>query len=196
MKLLTLDQVMRMLDRPDISTLLGQRDKALLEIMYASAIRLSEVHSLTTDLNPWLRQHRITGKGGKERIIFWGRPAAIALVAWLTNRPRLFPEPGEPALWLNAQGGPLSKRSIHTIVARYSLGWASPHSLRHACATHLYHRGADLRTVQMILGHSSPTTTEIYLHNDLDQLQRAYLRAHPLCQPQWSQQRLQLEVSR
>ena len=179
-------QVERFLACPDASTSLGRRDKAILELIYGTGLRVGELVSLdrsTTDLEDMLV--RVVGKGGKERIVPFGEPAAEALERYLRDRGEWARKgPGTDALFLNRRGARLTERSVHRMVRKYLNQAAlhaglSPHSLRHAFATHLLERGADLRSIQELLGHSSLSTTQKYTHLSTTQLLRVYEKSHP-----------------
>jgi integrase/recombinase XerC len=179
-------QVERFLDCPDQSTPLGRRDKAILELIYGTGLRIGELAGLdrsTTDLEEMLV--RVLGKGGKERIVPFGEPAAEALELYLSDRALWVRKgPGTDALFLNARGTRLTSRSIRRMVRKYLNQAAlhaglSPHSLRHAFATHLLERGADLRSIQELLGHASLSTTQKYTHLSTAQLLRVYEKSHP-----------------
>jgi integrase/recombinase XerC len=156
------------------------RDRAILELLYACGLRVSELSGLDVDaLDRAERTVRVTGKGRKERIVPFGAPAARALERWLSAR-------GEASgpLFTSARGGRLGPRSIHTIVRRTARATGitrrvSPHTLRHSFATHLLDRGADLRMIQELLGHSRLSTTQRYTHVAAEQLMKVYDRAHP-----------------
>jgi integrase/recombinase XerC len=156
------------------------RDVAILELLYASGLRVSELTGLAVgDVDADAMTVRVLGKGGKERVVPFGRAAARALEAYLGSRP----DQGGP-LFANAKGGRLSARSVRALVKRAAraAGVArrvSPHTLRHTFATHLLDGGADLRVVQELLGHSRLTTTQRYTHVSAAQLVRAYDAAHP-----------------
>jgi len=162
------------------------RDRAVLEVLYSAGLRVAELCALRlTDLRDdgTLLVH---GKRRKQRLAVLGRPAERALTAWLPQRARLakLSAPASDAVFLNPGGRPLSTRAIHRIVARglRRSGVAapgSPHTLRHSFATHLLERGADLRTVQELLGHEQVTTTQIYTHLSGRRLREVYDRAHP-----------------
>jgi site-specific recombinase XerD len=164
----------------------GLRDRALLELLYGTGVRVSEASAL--DLNDldlsegWIR---IEGKGGKERLVCFGEPCRRAIREYLRHPARARRvDPGVSALFLNPRGGRLSVRSVQRIVARYLAPYAlearpSPHTLRHSYATHLLEGGADLRVIQDLLGHSSPATTQVYTHVTPSSLREAYQRAHP-----------------
>jgi tyrosine recombinase XerC len=174
---------------PDRSEPRGLRDAAILECLYSSGMRVSEVVSLNRDDLPDSGDSlRVVGKGRKERMVFLGRAAREALAEYLAlGRPRLFaagraPDPN--ALFLNKNGTRLTDRSVRTIVHRYIeeaalKTHATPHTLRHSFATHMLENGADLRTVQELLGHASLATTQIYTHLSGEQLRKVYDSAHP-----------------
>lgn len=169
---------------PDASTPHGLRDQAILELLYGAGLRVSECCGLDladVDFDARGGTVRVLGKGGKERVVPFGTHAAEALRRYLKlGRPRLAAgvTQGFP-LWLNRDGGRLSVRSVHAMVTRSSGGAAAPHTLRHAYATHLLDRGADLRAVQELLGHASLSTTQIYTHVTRERLKQVYLQAHP-----------------
>ncbi len=180
------NEVTRFLDGPDLSTPLGRRDRAILELIYATGLRVGELVGLdrsVTDRDEMLL--RVLGKGGKERIVPFGEPAAEALDRYLKDRAVLVRRgQGTDALFLNARGGRLTARSVHRLVRKYLSQAAlhsglSPHSLRHAFATHLLERGADLRSIQELLGHSSLSTTQKYTHLSKEQLVKVYEKTHP-----------------
>lgn len=184
-----MDEVEALLHAPDPATPLGQRDLAILELLYGTGVRVSELVGLDLmDLNPKQRILRVLGKGRKERILPFGEMAADALLPYLRVRPRLLAGGGAlEALFLNARGGRLTDRSVRTVVRRYLgeaglvrlAGAVTPHTLRHAFATHLLDRGADLRTIQELLGHSSLATTQKYTHISTARLFEVYSRSHP-----------------
>lgn len=164
----------------------GLRDVAVLELLYATGVRVGELCGLDRDdLDEGRRVVRVLGKGRKERTVPYGAPAATALSQWLADgRPRLAREGSGPALFLGARGGRVDQRTVRTMVHRRlaevpgapDLG---PHGLRHSAATHLLEGGADLRSVQELLGHASLATTQIYTHVTTDRLRSAYRQAHP-----------------
>jgi integrase/recombinase XerC len=162
------------------------RDAAILELLYATGIRVSELCGLTPDSFDHGRQTvRVVGKGDKERTVPVGQPALRAVTRWLTaGRPVLAGPGSGPALFLGVRGGRLDPRTARRIVhERLRDGGAArqtgPHGLRHSAATHLLEGGADLRSVQEILGHSSPATTQIYTHVSIERLKSSYRQAHP-----------------
>lgn len=198
---LAVDEIAKLLEMPDTSQPLGRRDKAILELFYASGLRLSELVGLDLeDVNLSGRVVRVLGKGRKERIVPFNRPTADALRAWLGDRDGLRAgsegkhrglrdgsgsrrRPREP-LFLNYQGGRLSTRSVDKLVRRYVAACStrygiSPHALRHSFATHLLEAGADLRAIQELLGHSQLSTTQRYTHVNAAQLIETYRKAHP-----------------
>ena len=167
---------------------LGRRDGALLELLYATGIRISEAASLTMgELDLGRRRMRVVGKGNKEREVLFGRHAAEALGGYLAEgRPVLAGSAGHPseALFLNASGRPLSARGARLAVDRWVEAahlprGTSPHTLRHSFATHLLEGGADLRSVQELLGHANLATTQVYTHLSDAALRSAYRAAHP-----------------
>ena len=182
---LSVTEVTALLDACTTATPLGLRDKALLETLYATGARVSEVLALTvddvTDHSGVLMVH---GKGNKQRLVPVGTHAVEALDAYLVRgRPALAAGTSN-ALFLNARGGALSRQSAWTVIktaaARAGLDKeVSPHTLRHSFATHLLEGGADVRTVQELLGHSSVTTTQIYPHVTADSLREVWAGAHP-----------------
>ncbi len=164
---------------------LAIRDRALLELMYATGLRVSEVASLDVNAIDFEQQAiRVRGKGGRERVVLFGQACHEALGDYLREaRPKLLNlHKPTRALFLNADGGRLSTRSIHRIIKRYGRQIGeniSPHTLRHTFATHMLDHGADLRTVQELLGHRKLSTTQIYTHLTLDRLRRTVNRALP-----------------
>ena len=194
---LAVDEMSKLLDTPDTTDPLGRRDKAILELFYASGLRLSELVGLDLDdVNLSGRVVRVLGKGRKERIVPFNRSAADALRAWLGDRAAIAPSalrrgkdvrprgrPRDP-LFLNYQGGRLSTRSVDKLVRRYVAACStrygiSPHALRHSFATHLLEAGADLRAIQELLGHARLSTTLRYTHVNAAQLIETYRKAHP-----------------
>ena len=161
------------------------RDKAILELLYATGLRVSELSGLDLgDLDLERRVLRALGKGSKEREVVMGRPAQQALETYIREaRPLLMVSRQTDALFLNRFGGRLTKRSVQEMVKRYGLlsvdARVHPHMLRHSFATHMLDGGADLRIVQELLGHSSPATTQIYTHVSLANSRGVYLNAHP-----------------
>jgi integrase/recombinase XerC len=187
---LSVDEVDRLLASPSEEGPAGARDLAILELFYASGIRLSELTGLDVrDMDIRESLVRVKGKGNKERIVPVGSKAVTALGRYLGRRSdlihgvkRAMPEP--LALFLNLQGGRLSQRGAARIVLKYlnrsGLGpKITPHGLRHSYATHLLQAGADLRAIQELLGHSRLSTTQRYTHLNLDHLMEVYDKAHP-----------------
>ena len=182
---LTPDEMAAVLGTPEASTPIGLRDRALLELLYATGMRVGELVSLRlTDLAP-ADELRVLGKGRRERIVLVGAPARDALARYLEDgRPALI-RGGDPgSVFLNGRGGPLTDRGVRVILdrclRRAALGRRiSPHVLRHTFATHLLDGGADLRSVQELLGHVNLSTTQIYTHVSRDWLKRVYDQAHP-----------------
>lgn len=177
--------VARLLDAPDESSPLGLRDRAILEVLYSCGVRLGEIQTMDLpNVNFTSQEILVRGKGSKERWVLFGQPAATALRRYLDEgRPHLSVRP-ESALFLNRYGNRLSRRSMEKLVERYgveaqtTLG-VHPHTLRHTFATHMLEGGADLRVIQELLGHSSPSTTQIYTHVTKQEALSAYLTNHP-----------------
>jgi len=164
----------------------GLRDVAMLELLYATGIRVGELVGLDVDdIDRDRFVVRVFGKGRKERSVPFGRPAARALDFWLKQgRPRLVIEGSGAALFLGARGRRIDQRAVRTLVHRRIAEVTGapdigPHGLRHTAATHLLEGGADLRSVQELLGHASLATTQLYTHVTTDRLRRAYQQAHP-----------------
>lgn len=165
---------------------LALRNRAMLELLYATGVRVGELAGLDVDdLDPDRRTLRVLGKGNKERTVPYGLPAALAVDDWLRRgRPALAAAESGPALFLGARGKRVDQRQVRSVVKGLldGLGDTSatgPHALRHSAATHLLDGGADLRAVQEILGHSSLATTQIYTHVSVDRLRQSYQQAHP-----------------
>ncbi|MBI3264245.1 MAG: tyrosine recombinase XerC [Acidobacteria bacterium] len=201
-KHLEVDEMTRLLDTPDAATPLGRRDRAMLELFYASGLRLSELVGLDLeDVNLSSRLVRVLGKGRKERLVPFNTAAQRSMRDYLNDRRQLLegrtrlasgattgggPGSGRPRhpMFVNFRGGRLSGRSVHRLVARYVAACSarfgiSPHALRHSFATHLLERGADLRTIQELLGHAQLSTTQRYTHVSASQLMQVYRQAHP-----------------
>ncbi|TLM82461.1 tyrosine recombinase XerC [Pseudarthrobacter sp. NamE2] len=165
---------------------LAVRNRAIVELLYATGLRVGELAGLDVDdLDPDRRTLRVLGKGNKERTVPYGVPAAVAVDDWLRRgRPLLAKDNSGPALFLGARGGRVDQRQVRELVnglfeALGDTSASGPHALRHSAATHLLDGGADLRAVQEILGHSSLATTQIYTHVSVDRLRRSYQQAHP-----------------
>jgi integrase/recombinase XerC len=186
---LSMDEMTTLLDAPDVSTPLGRRDRAILELFYASGLRLSELVGLDVEnVNLPSRIVRVSGKGGKERLVPFNTSALKALRVWYADRPALRSDrmKGDP-VFLNARGGRLTGRSVQRLVARYVASCStrfgiSPHALRHSFASHLLQRGADLRAIQEMLGHVQLSTTQRYTHINAAQLLEVYRKSHPRAQ--------------
>jgi integrase/recombinase XerC len=164
----------------------GIRDVAMLELLYATGIRVGELVGLDLDhVDRDRNVVRVLGKGRKERAVPFGHPAARALERWLAHgRPALRVEGAGAALFLGARGRRIDQRAVRTLVHRRiaevpGAPDIGPHGLRHTAATHLLEGGADLRSVQELLGHASLATTQLYTHVTTDRLRRAYQQAHP-----------------
>ena len=171
-----------LLEQPDVDTPLGLRDRAFLELMYASGLRISELVGVDVDdIELHARLVKVRGKGSKERIVPFGSKAEEAIRRWLPKRNA---PPDESALFVNQRGARITARSVRRIFDRYVRGAAlragvSPHTLRHSFATHLLNAGADLRAIQELLGHASLSTTQKYTHLNDWELLKVYRKAHP-----------------
>lgn len=192
-RFLSVDDAFRVVEAPscdaDRDERLKARDTAILELLYGGGLRVSEVAGLRVgdvDLNA--RRVRVLGKGGKERIVPFGEPAARALETYLAVRGQLRTKArtAHPdALFVGLRGTELGARALQNVVQRYGAlgtgrGDLHPHALRHTCATHLLDAGADLRSIQEFLGHASLSTTQRYTHLTVDRLMEVYDRAHPM----------------
>ncbi len=183
---LTEDQVERLLGAPDVHEPLGLRDRAMLELIYASGLRVSELVGLRT-VQIGLQEGvlRVTGKGSKERLVPFGQEAGAWLQRYLDEaRPRLLGERTSADLFVTTQGQAMSRQMFWKIIRKYALmagitQHLSPHTLRHAFATHLLNHGADLRVVQMLLGHADISTTQVYTHVARERLRQLHAQHHP-----------------
>ncbi len=184
---LTVDEAFRILDCPDSNSPLGSRDRAILEFLYSSGLRVGELTALSlSDLDLGAGMVRVLGKGSKERVVPIGSKAVEALKLYLTRRGELLTR-GDRAsqyLFLNHRGGRLSARSVGRMIKKYLLQGGivketTPHTFRHSFATHLLDAGADLRGIQELLGHASLSTTQKYTHVSSAKLMEIYDRTHP-----------------
>ncbi len=185
-KFISESQVEALLNAPDIHTVLGVRDRAILELAYASGMRVSEIVNLPYEqLNLSAGLVQVTGKGNKERIVPIGELAIEWLERYLQNsRPVLTKNKWVTTLFVSRLGRPMTRQTLwHRIKVLSEIAGIrielSPHSLRHAFATHLVNHGADLRTVQLLLGHSDLSTTQIYTHVAKERLQKVHQQHHP-----------------
>ncbi|WP_338071392.1 tyrosine recombinase XerC [Actinomadura bangladeshensis] len=183
---LTQDDAARLLDTMDAQGPIGLRDLAVLEVLYGTGVRVSELCGLDIDdLDTGRRTVRVLGKGGRERIVPVGEPAVRAVQDWLrAGRPSFANEDSGPALFLGVRGGRLhpttARRVVHARISEVGrVPDLSPHGLRHSAATHLLEGGADLRSVQEILGHASLQTTQLYTHVSAERLKQVHRQAHP-----------------
>ena len=180
---LTVDETFKLVETPDINSVLGLRDRAILELLYSSGLRVSELVGVCLkDLNLSASFVKVLGKGGVERIIPVGSKAASAIEKYMDKRPEL--KPKEDSLFLNSVGRKITVRSIGRIVKKYT-GISgipkniSPHVLRHTFATHLLGSGADLRAIQEMLGHRNLSTTQRYTHASIEKIMEIYDKTHP-----------------
>ncbi len=183
---LDVEEAATLVEEPEPDTPAGLRDRAVLEVLYGAGLRVSELTGLdVSDVYLDQRQAKVLGKGSKERMVLLGGKAANAVDSYLRHgRPHLRAARDGGALFLNKSGGRLTSRSVQKLVRNYAVRSGldtrvHPHTLRHSFATHLLDGGADLRVVQELLGHSSPTTTEIYTHVTQAAARRTYVSAHP-----------------
>lgn len=183
---ISLNEVESLLNQPDTETPLGLRDKAMLEVLYATGVRVSELISLElNDLNLEVGFIRSFGKGGKERVIPLGEVAQSYLKIYLEkSRPLLVKNKNLPGLFISRRKMPMTRQAFWKTLKQYVLkanisAPVSPHTLRHAFATHLLERGADLRSVQQMLGHSDISTTQIYTHVVQERMREVFDQCHP-----------------
>ncbi len=189
---LTPDEMFSILELPEKKSFIGTRDQAILELFYSSGIRVGELVSLSlANVDLGERSLRVKGKGKKERLAPFGNKSAEALCAYFPFRTQLI-EKRKPAsipdeLFLNFRATGISSRGVRKALIRYlsptiAMGRVSPHTFRHTFATHMLEGGADLRTIQELLGHSHLSTTQKYTHLTVDQLMKTYDQAHPRAQ--------------
>ena len=183
---LSVEEVERLLAQPDTSSAIGLRDKAIIELMYSTGIRVSELAGIRVgDLQMEAGCLRCIGKGNKERLVPVGKKALAVVEAYMKkSRPELLKDNSSANLFLNQRGRPMDRVMIWKMMGRYGRKAAlrkplKPHTLRHSFATHLLDRGADLRSVQMMLGHSDISTTQIYTHVVEERLKQVYKAHHP-----------------
>jgi len=187
---LSIEQMIKFIETPETETVLGKRDRAILELLYASGIRVSELVNLNlTDIDFGNQTLRVKGKGRKERIVPFGEHAKKALQDYLGVRGELMVEADAEkldaaAVFMNYQGTRITTRSVGRMVDKYvkvcaEIHHISPHSLRHSFATHMLDAGADLRVIQEMLGHVRLSTTQQYTHVSMDKLMEVYDKAHP-----------------
>jgi integrase/recombinase XerC len=189
-KHLSIDEAIRFIESPDPETDLGKRDRAMLELMYATGVRVAELTTLNLgDVDFGNQLVRVTGKRRKQRIVPFGDPAGAAIREYLGVRDKFLlnapiSKRDENALFLNYQGTRITTRSVGRMVEKYirlcaGMHNISPHSLRHSFATHLLDSGADLRDIQELLGHARLSTTQVYTHVSMEKLVEVYDKAHP-----------------
>jgi integrase/recombinase XerD len=185
-KVMSFDEVEALLAAPDRAEPRGLRDAAMLELLYATGLRVSELVGLKLgDIQLDAGYLRCMGKGSKERVVPMGAQADASLRAYLSNgRPEILGKRRGDALFVNVRGGPLSRQGFWKILKAYARTAGirtpvSPHTVRHSFATHLLENGADLRSVQIMLGHADISTTQIYTHVNRERLRRLYRDFHP-----------------
>ena len=187
---LSIEQMVRFIEAPETESVLGKRDRAILELLYASGLRVSELVGLNLlDIDFNNQTLRVKGKGRKERMVPFGNHAKAALEIYLGVRGELLieadPDDRDPlAVFMNYQGTRITTRSVGRMLDKYckecaDIPHVSPHALRHSFATHLLDAGADLRTIQELLGHVRLSTTQQYTHVSTDRLMEVYDKAHP-----------------
>ena len=182
---LTIEEAKRLIESPDLSKPQGLRDRALMEMLYASGLRISELVNLNVEqVNLDTNEIRVWGKGAKERVVLIGNPAHQAITEYLERgRPELLAKKKSDALFVNRYGGRLPARRVQKILDKYARNidkMVHPHMLRHTFATHLLDGGADLKVVQELLGHADLSSTQIYTHVTQSRARKIYLSAHPL----------------
>ncbi len=185
-RFLSPDEIKNLLAAPDIADAQGLRDRAILELLYAAGMRVSELANLNLgDIDSARAQIKVLGKGNKERMVLIGRPAMRAVMTYIREaRPKLIGKKTSNAIFLNRFGTRLTVRSVQMTLGKYAMkagirGEVTPHVLRHTFATHLLDGGADLRSVQELLGHESLSTTQIYTHVTQTKAKEVYMAAHP-----------------
>ena len=189
-KHLSVEEAIKFIETPDTNTDLGKRDRAMLELMYATGIRVAELTTLNlADIDFRNQLIRVTGKRRKQRIVPFGDPAANAIRDYLKVRDKFLlssaiSDRDDEALFLNYQGTRITTRSVGRMVEKYikicaGVHRISPHALRHSFATHLLDSGADLRDIQELLGHARLSTTQVYTHVSMEKLVEVYDKAHP-----------------
>jgi len=185
-KYLTIDEVDRLLEAPSHGKPIGLRDRAMLQLLYATGLRVSELVGVETqNLNAEMGFLRLTGKGGKQRLVPVGREALAAIDDYVKNgRPKILKSKASKFLFVNARGDRMTRQNFWIRLKQYGLEGRimnplTPHVVRHSFATHLLERGADLRSVQIMLGHSDISTTEIYTHVLRERLRQVYDQHHP-----------------
>jgi tyrosine recombinase XerC len=180
------DELKSLLEAPDLKSPMGLRDRAILEVIYGTGLRVAEIIRMNiNDVDFDEKEIKVLGKGSKERIVLFGSHAASSLREYMKEgRPHLLSSKKTPALFINRRGGRLTVRSVERMIVFYAkkagiVKKVTPHTLRHSFATHLLSGGADLRMVQELLGHVSLSTTQVYTHITKERLKEVYDSAHP-----------------
>lgn len=184
-KVLNAKETEELLEEPKEDTILGIRDRAMLELLYSTGIRVSELVSLKcSQIHFDTKQLKVHGKGNKERYVLFGTPCKKKLEAYLKIRPELLKNKMNDHVFLDAHGNPITTHGVRYILKKYSIQTnqkrnVTPHMLRHTFATDMLNEGADLKTVQELLGHENLSTTQIYTHVSSERLRKVYENAHP-----------------
>jgi len=185
-EVLSREEMERLLEAPDLANPEGMRDRAMIELLYAAGLRVSELVGLgLNDLDLEAGAVRVIGKGDKERLVPIGEAAALWLKKYLAEaRPSFIKNGDDSSMFLSRRGKALTRQAVWHRIKRYALetgipGKISPHTFRHSFATHLIEGGADLRSVQAMLGHADIATTQIYTHVEMGRLKREYDERHP-----------------
>lgn len=184
-KFFTTNEINKLLNIPNQKTVFGKRNRAIMELIYSCGMRISEVGlSKIDDIDFYKREIKVLGKGNKERLIPIGKMAIFAIKEYLKCRGKLESKYSDNFLFISKSGKPLDADELRQILVRYikliaKAGGYSPHSIRHSFATHLLKNGADLKSVQQMLGHANLSTTEIYTHVSMNDIKEIYKKNHP-----------------
>ncbi len=182
-RFLSINDVETLLKQPTLNSPLGIRDALILELLYATGLRVSELVNIKiSDINFSTKQIKVLGKGNKERYVLYGHICSNLIQNYLDNSRNLLCQNENDYLLVNQHGNPITTRSIRNIINKYDKTiktHVSPHTLRHTFATHMLNEGADLKSVQELLGHENLSTTQIYTHVSNERLRSVYLNNHP-----------------